>query len=159
VPLTVRSRERRRRTRYREAVATHTTPRTPRRNLPRLTLDLPPDFVHRVRSLATRAAMIAAAVPVSAAVALTVTDMVRRRMHPLTTTCPTKTPLTEHIDKTATTVYTYGADLYDAMLDAIAGARRTVMLESYIWKDDEVGQRFKQAVIDAAARGVDVYVI
>ncbi|GGM28504.1 cardiolipin synthase B [Promicromonospora citrea] len=140
-------------------MASHTTPRTPRRNLPRLTLDLPPDFVHRVRSLATRAAMVAAAVPVTAAVALTVTDLVRRRLHPLTTKFPTEKPLTEHIDETATTVYTYGADLYDAMLEAIAGARRTVMLESYIWKDDEVGQRFKQAVIDAAARGVDVYVI
>lgn len=128
-------------------------------NLPKLTLDVPTDFMQRARTFATRAAIIAAAVPVGAAVALTVTDKIRQRLHPLTSKFPTEKPLTEHIDETATTVYTYGADLFEAMLEAIAGARKTVMLESYIWKNDEMGQRFKQALIDASARGVEVYVI
>lgn len=128
-------------------------------SFPKVTLDLPVGFGQHVRMFATRAAIIAAAVPVTAAVALTAADMVRRRLHPLTSRFPTEKPLTEHIDETATTVYTYGADLYDAMLEAIRKARRTVMLETYIWKNDEVGQQFKRALIDAAERGVEVYVI
>jgi cardiolipin synthase len=128
-------------------------------NLPKLTLDIPSGFVQRASTIATRAAIVAAAVPVGAAVALMVTDKIRRRVHPLTSKFPTEKPLTEHIDETATTVYTYGADLFEAMLEAIQGARKTVLLESYIWKSDQVGQQFKQALIDAAARGVDVYVI
>jgi cardiolipin synthase len=34
-----------------------------------------------------------------------------------------------------------------------------VLLESYIWKHDAVGERFKQALYDAADRGVEVYAI
>ena len=49
------------------------------------------------------------------------------------------------------TTYTYGRDLYDAMLEAIRGARRQILFETYIWKGDEVGEEFKQALIDAAA--------
>ncbi len=57
------------------------------------------------------------------------------------------------------TTYTFGNDLYDAMLAAIDGAERQVLLETYIWKGDVVGQRFKSALERAAARGVEVYVI
>ena len=57
------------------------------------------------------------------------------------------------------TTYTYGSDLYDAMLAAIEGARRRVMFETYIWKGDEVGERFKAALAEAAERGVEVHVI
>ena len=56
-------------------------------------------------------------------------------------------------------VYTYGVDLYDDMLAAIRGARHRVLFESYIIKDDRVGHEFKRALIDAAERGVEVYVI
>ena len=57
------------------------------------------------------------------------------------------------------TSYTFGQDLYEDMLAAIDGARHQVLLESYIWKGDEIGERFKQALHDAAARGVEVYAI
>ncbi len=41
-----------------------------------------------------------------------------------------------------------------------SGARSVeILLESYIIKGDEMGRRFKQALIDAAERGVEVYVI
>jgi cardiolipin synthase A/B len=62
-------------------------------------------------------------------------------------------------DGSVATTYTYGADLFDDMLATIAGARRRVLLETYIIKGDEVGQRFKSALIEAADRGVDVHVI
>ena len=45
------------------------------------------------------------------------------------------------------------------MLAAIEGARERVLFESFIVKDDEVGQRFKTALIPAADRGVEVFVI
>ncbi len=56
-------------------------------------------------------------------------------------------------------IYTYGEHLYDAMLAAIRNAESYVMFETFIWKDDRVGQAFKQALQQAAERGVRVYVI
>ena len=57
------------------------------------------------------------------------------------------------------TTYTFGQDLYDDMLAAIEGAQRQVLFETYIWKGDAVGERFKEALIEAADRGVEVYCI
>jgi cardiolipin synthase len=56
-------------------------------------------------------------------------------------------------------VYTYGAHLYDAMLDAIRHAERRILLDMFIWKGDQVGKQFKAELECAAARGVEVYVI
>lgn len=56
------------------------------------------------------------------------------------------------------TVYTYGVDLFDAMLKAIHGASDHIFIQSYIWKGDELGQQFKDALAEAAERGVDVFV-
>lgn len=50
-----------------------------------------------------------------------------------------------------------GAAAFDAMLDAMARARYTLDFECYIFRGtDEVGQRFVQALLDAAHRGVRV---
>ena len=59
---------------------------------------------------------------------------------------------------TATT-YTYGEHLYQDMLAAIEGATRRILFETYIIKGDDMGRRFKQALIDAANRGVEVFVV
>jgi cardiolipin synthase len=56
-------------------------------------------------------------------------------------------------------LYSYGKDLYDAMLAAIDGARETIFLDSFIWKGDAVGQRFKDHLGRKAAEGVRVCVI
>src|SRR5437660_4120597 len=56
-------------------------------------------------------------------------------------------------------VYDYGRELYNAMIAAINAAQESVYLETYIWKDDEVGQAFKEALARKAAQGVEVYVI
>ena len=90
--------------------------------------------------------------------ALTLVDSYRRRgkkPKPFPTTPPTEVTIGEGTVKS----YTFGADLYEDMLAAIAGAQHQVLLESYIWKGDETGERFKQALHDAAARGVEVYAI
>ena len=45
------------------------------------------------------------------------------------------------------------------MLAAIEGAQKQILFETYIWKGDEVGERFKPALAEAADRGVEVYCI
>lgn len=62
-------------------------------------------------------------------------------------------------DGSTATTYTHGERLYDDMIKAIDGARDRVFFETYILKEDRVGRRFKQALIDATARGVKVYVV
>ena len=56
-------------------------------------------------------------------------------------------------------VFTYGRDLYAAMLTAIRQARHEILLETFIWKDDRVGCEFKDELYRAAGRGVAVYVV
>lgn len=92
------------------------------------------------------------------AVGLTLVDSYRRRgkrPKPF----PVTPPETVHVGGSDITTYTFGQNLYDDMLAAIRGAEKQVLFETYIWKGDEVGDQFKQALIDAARRGVDVRVI
>src|SRR5512146_1453703 len=48
---------------------------------------------------------------------------------------------------------------YPAWLDAIERARRTVQLEAYIFADDAAGNRFADALVASARRGVHVRVL
>ena len=57
------------------------------------------------------------------------------------------------------TLYAYGRELFDAMLAAIDAAQESIYLESYIWKDDAVGQEFQEHLAHKAEEGVAVYVI
>jgi len=92
------------------------------------------------------------------AIGLTLVDSYRRRgkkPKPFPTTGPSEV----EVGGGTVTTYTFGQDLYDDMLAAIDGAQRQILFETYIWKADEVGERFKRALTEAADRGVDVYVI
>ncbi len=111
-----------------------------------------------LRAALRRALLVTFGLQILLAVSLTLVDSYRRRgkkPKPFPTTEPR--PVT--IGGSTVTTYTFGQDLYDDMLAAIANARHQVLLESYIWKADEIGERFKQALYDAAARGVEVYAI
>jgi len=48
---------------------------------------------------------------------------------------------------------------FDAWLDAIGRARRVVMLENYIIRDDRIGRAFRDALVERARAGVAVFVI
>src|SRR3954453_12612475 len=99
-----------------------------------------------------------AGVQVGRALGLTLVDSYRRRgkkPKPFPTTAPRSVPIGDG----EVTTYTFGLDLYDDMLAAIDGAKRQVLFETYIWKGDEIGERFKAALAAAAARGVEVYCI
>jgi cardiolipin synthase A/B len=92
------------------------------------------------------------------ALVLTLVDSYRRRgkrPKPFPVTPPSEVQVGEGTVKS----YTFGQDLFDDMLAAIEGAKTQILFESYIWKGDEVGERFKRALNDAAMRGVDVYAI
>ncbi|MXG88629.1 phosphatidylserine/phosphatidylglycerophosphate/cardiolipin synthase family protein [Nocardioides sp. YIM 123512] len=94
-------------------------------------------------------------VPVVIGVAMSLVDSYRRRgkkPKPFPTTPPTPVEVGEG----TVTTYTYGRDLYEDMLAAIGRAERQILFETYIWKGDEVGERFKHALAAAADRGVEV---
>jgi cardiolipin synthase A/B len=52
-----------------------------------------------------------------------------------------------------------GDEIFPAMIQAIEGAKQSVNLESYIFKDDRAGAMFTNALVDAARRGVEVRVL
>ena len=119
---------------------------------------LPADTRHRVLQLLRRILLTFLGVPVLLAIGLTLVDSYRRR-NKKPQPFPTSAPRTVDVGDGTVTTYTFGQDLYDDMLRAIAEAKRQVLLETYIWKGDEIGERFKRALADAADRGVDVHVI
>ena len=99
------------------------------------------------------------AAPFVLAIGMTLVDSYRRRGKHRAVQFPTAKPATVALGDGEVTTYTFGADLFDDMLAAIEGAQRQILFETYIWKGDEVGQRFKTALERAAARGVEVYCI
>ncbi|MFP5286437.1 MAG: phospholipase D-like domain-containing protein [Thermoanaerobaculia bacterium] len=58
-----------------------------------------------------------------------------------------------------TTVFFRGEDAFASMRDAVAAARREILLESYIYKDDTAGRGFLEELSLAARRGVEVRVL
>ncbi|MCB9583795.1 MAG: cardiolipin synthase B [Polyangiaceae bacterium] len=52
-----------------------------------------------------------------------------------------------------------GPQAFPEMLSAIEGAKRQVLLEMYWFDSDHIGRRFTEALLKAAARGVEVRVI
>ena len=112
-----------------------------------------------VRRLLRRIALAVLGVQAATAGGLIAVDSWRKRMRPREATFPRTEPAELPLGNSLTTVYSYGTVLYEDMLEAIDGARERVLFESFIVKDDEVGQRFKAALIAAADRGVEVFVI
>ncbi|MFX4285726.1 phospholipase D-like domain-containing protein [Janibacter sp. G349] len=56
-------------------------------------------------------------------------------------------------------IYTFGENLFEDMLADIEAATERIYLETYIWKGDATGERFRKALTDAHARGVQIYVV
>jgi cardiolipin synthase len=52
-----------------------------------------------------------------------------------------------------------GPETFDEMLELIHAAKKSVALESYILRSDEVGERFASALSEASKRGVQVRVL
>ncbi len=56
-------------------------------------------------------------------------------------------------------LYTHGAELYEEMLEEIGRAERNIFLGTFIWKGDDLGRRFVEALAEKAREGVEVYAI
>jgi cardiolipin synthase A/B len=56
-------------------------------------------------------------------------------------------------------IYAYGVNLYEAMLGEIEAAESDIFIGTFIWKGDEVGRRFVDALARKAREGVGVYVV
>ncbi|MXV44214.1 cardiolipin synthase [Saccharibacter sp. 17.LH.SD] len=52
-----------------------------------------------------------------------------------------------------------GDNVYPLMLEAIAQAQRSILLCSYIFRNDTVGEKFVQALVAAQQRGVEIRVL
>jgi len=59
----------------------------------------------------------------------------------------------------AYTVLRNGDETFPAMLGAIENAKSRISFENYVYKDGEIGERFIDALVDAARRGVAVRVL
>jgi cardiolipin synthase A/B len=93
----------------------------------------------------------------TAAVLLVIAALGKRRKHEVSFP---HDPFEEvQVGENVLRLYAYGRDLYDAMLEAIDAAQESIYLETYIWKDDAVGQEFRMHLARKAAEGVAVYVI
>lgn len=87
-----------------------------------------------------------------------VVDRMRKRRDPPGGEFPRTPPRTLQVAESEVTVFTFGQHVYDAMLASIREAKHTIYFETFIWKADEVGQTFKDELIAASQRGVDVYI-
>ena len=52
-----------------------------------------------------------------------------------------------------------GSEIFPAMLEAIASARKNILFETYIYWSGEIGERFASALAERARAGVNVHVI
>lgn len=95
-----------------------------------------------------------------AAIATVLTvDRMRKRRYPPGGEFPRTPPRSVPVADSEVTVFTYGQHVYDAMLASIREAQHTIYFETFIWKSDEIGQAFKDELVAAAERGVDVYIV
>ena len=112
----------------------------------------------RLVRMLRRTALAVFGVQLALAIGMSLVDSYRRRgkkPKPF----PVTPPRTVSIGNGTVTTYTFGRDLFDDMLAAIEGATHQILFETYIWKGDEIGERFKAALAAAADRGVEVYCI
>ena len=99
------------------------------------------------------------AIQLAAVTTVTVVDDMRKRREPQTGVFPHLPPQDVTVGNNEFRIFTYGQDLYDSMLHDIAEAKESILFESFIVKSDETGYVFRDALIAAAERGVDVHII
>jgi cardiolipin synthase A/B len=117
------------------------------------------DLTAVVRDALRRFLLAVLGVQLAVIAALLGIDAWRKRHRPQAAGFPRTPPGSATIGESTVTTFTYGEDLYDAMLAAIRGARERILFESFIWKSDAIGQEFKDELVRAADRGVEVCVI
>ena len=95
---------------------------------------------------------------ITAMLALTAVESMRKKKRKLRK-FPITQPAPLPVGEDQVTVYTFGEHVYEAMLEVIDKAESHVYFETYIWKGDQMGHRFRAALIRAASRGVRVHAV
>lgn len=119
----------------------------------------PVSLVTMLKKLATRLVLAFLAVQAAVAGFLVAFDAIKHRIRKRRSNFPRPGVFNTPIADSSLTIYTYGEDLYADMLGAIRNAKTRIFLETYIWKSDDTGVRFKEALDQAAERGVEVFVV
>jgi cardiolipin synthase A/B len=117
--------------------------------------------VHELRKLGVRVFLALTAVQAALVGILVVMDELRKRRHAPSEGFPwTEGPEVElESGDTRLKLYPYGVRLYEAMLEEIEVAEDRIFVGTFIWKGDEVGRRFVEALAKKAREGVEVCVI
>lgn len=100
----------------------------------------------------------ATALAAAAALPALTVDLVKRRSRS-ERPAPSPGTFSATVGESDLTIYTDGGTLYGDMLATIGAATDEVIMQNYMWKNDEVGAQFIEALNGAADRGVEVYVI
>ncbi|QBF46941.1 phospholipase D-like domain-containing protein [Janibacter limosus] len=111
-----------------------------------------------VRRMVRRTAAGALTTQLATVAGLLVFDSVRRKDRP-DREFPHRLGEPVPVDGGEVRIYTFGEHLFEDMLADIEAATDRIYFETYIWKGDAVGRRFRQALVDAHERGVDVYIV
>ena len=120
---------------------------------------IPNPVVAALKKTTARLALAFAALQATVIAGLVIFDALKRRQRAERTGFPRPGSHDARVADSEAKIYTYGEDLYADMIAAIEGATEQVLLETYIWKSDATGRRFRDALNAAAERGVDVFVI
>lgn len=91
--------------------------------------------------------------------AVLMVDQARKRRSAPPGGYPKVAPHAVQVAASQVTTYMDGVTLYDAMITAIRHAEKAIYFETFIWKNDQVGQRFKTELLAAAQRGVQVFIV
>lgn len=116
------------------------------------------DAFARARHIFGRVTTAVLLLQVLAMVLLTAVESLRKKKR-RTRKFPVTKPEPIPVGDDQVTVYTYGEHVYDAMIESIDAAQHHIYFETFIWKGDEEGVRFREALGRAAERGVAVYVV
>ena len=120
---------------------------------------LPEPVAAVARKTVGRSILAFASVQGAVIAGLVLLDMVKKRHRSKRKGFPRPGTFDSTVAGSQVTTYTYGADLYRDMIRAIGEAQDRIFIETFIWKDDATGRQFKNALDEAAGRGVEVFVI
>ena len=119
------------------------------------------DLLAAVRSIGLRLSLAVAAVQAALVGGLVTMDEIRKRREGPREGFPWADQPEIELESgdNRLKLYPYGVELYEAMLAEIEGARERIFLGTFIWKGDELGQRFVSALAKKAREGVEVYAV
>ncbi|MGJ9404815.1 phosphatidylserine/phosphatidylglycerophosphate/cardiolipin synthase family protein [Nesterenkonia aurantiaca] len=110
------------------------------------------------KTLPLAVAASALAVPTLAALSVVALDLFKHGQRK-ERNAPRPGTFDTEVEESPMRIYTDGESLYGDMLEAIESAEDVILMKTYIWKNDVVGQQFIDAFNAAARRGVKVFII